>query len=155
MRTFIVTRSGVARVMRTYALGPGGRVITPRDVGIKEITPAPDAADEIARWNTDDQAAVASVREISEADIPPDTELWMRNGWEDDGTNIVVNEAKVRAFLEQLIVEAKGVRAGELLAREFAGEDVAAKKATLRNIDPQAAAAAPDLKSAWPAGLAR
>ena len=107
MRTFIVIKNGAARVMRTYALGPSGRVITPDIEGtLPEITPAPDAAEVIAKWHSRHQAAVTASREISESDIPSDTTF--KDAWEDDGAAITTNLDKARDIHADRVAVAQG-----------------------------------------------
>ena len=77
MKTFVIVKDGVARIM------------TAQDN-------VADAWDEIKKWHPDDQAKVSSVREISDADIPANRSISLRNAWEDDGSAIVVNLAKAR-----------------------------------------------------------
>ncbi len=158
MRTFIIINNGVARVLRTYAFGPGGRSITPGTEGdLPEIVPAPTAIEVIAKYHPDKQAKITGSREITEADLPTDTEHWARDGWEDDGATIIINLAKAKASFEKYIITLKRAKALDILARETAGEDVTSEKATLQAINPQAlVAAAPDiaaLRAALPAGL--
>lgn len=158
MRTFVVTRNGTARVARTYALGPGGRSITPDIEGqIEEITPAPDMADEVARWHPSQFAEVTATREISEADIPALRDAFLRDAWEDDGTSINVNMVKARASFERELREAKLGTARELNDRETIGEDVTSEKAALRATNPNSSAAATPqaLRALWPATLPR
>lgn len=83
MRTFVITKDGIARVMRTYATD-----------GTQDD---PEGLAEVAEWAADSQAQVTSVREISEADIPSIRSITMRDAWEDDGANISVNMVKARA----------------------------------------------------------
>lgn len=131
MRTFIVTRSGVARVMRTYALGPGGRVVTPNSTGILSIgRVAPDAADEITKWSPEAQAAVSSIREIAESDIPADATF--KNAWRDDNTNINIDMLAARdinaeRLCRQYVLDLASAKQGELLER-FKGNTQAANE---------------------------
>lgn len=152
MRTFIVTIDGVARVHRTYALGKGGRVITPDIEGkIEDVVPAPDMADEVAKWHPDNQAQVTSIREISEADIPVDRDYYLRDAWEDDGEKIVVNMTKARASFNKAVRTAKLAKARELQLREDIGEDVTAERAALTVTPDLAGADTPaKLKALWP-----
>ena len=68
MRTFLVTKRGVERVMRTYALDAEGRSITPdpKDANLVEAVPAPDVAEVIAGWHPKHAAEVTATREITE-----------------------------------------------------------------------------------------
>lgn len=94
MRTFIFIKDGVARILRTYALGPGGRVITPTDTDIPEVTPAPDAAEVMAKWHPGNASAVTGWREIAEADIPSNAVF--KEAWRDAGSTISVDMPTAR-----------------------------------------------------------
>lgn len=166
MRTFIVVRDGVATVARTYALGPGGRSITddPADAGLEEIVPAPDFADEIARGHPEHQAAISSVREISEGDIPG--EYQFKDAWRDDGSTVSIHMPKAReihmgrirvvrdAKLVALDVETiKAVGTGDTVYRD----KIEAEKQALRDIPTtfnlSNAKTPAELLKLWPAGL--
>ncbi len=170
MRIFLLTKAGVARVFRTYAFGPGNRVITsdPRDAGIEEIIPAPDAADLIAKWHPRHQAEVTNIREIAEADIP-DAEF--KDAWRDSGASIDVDMPAARELHAGRIAHARGIEIARLATDEaqarLAGRVAdatqhASDRAALEALDlpgeglrianapnPQA------LSAVWPAGLAR
>lgn len=165
MRTFIFIKDGVARVARTYALGPGGRTITPDIEGtMEELVPAPDMADEIKRWRRENEAGVTSVREIAEADIPDDASF--KEAWRDDGEKVVVDMSTARAIHMDRIREA---RDRELAALDFetmravgAGDDakrdeVETRKQALRDIpqtfDLSQAKTPDELKDLWPEEL--
>jgi hypothetical protein len=83
MRHFLITKNGVARLM-----------ICRDDT---------DGASEVAKWHAADQAQVTAVREISEADIPEDRDHYLRDAWEDDGGNAVVNMTKAKAAFERAV----------------------------------------------------
>lgn len=91
MRTFVVTKNGIARIFRTYALDEGGWAL------IDAVDGAPHMADLIAnKWHAHHRAQVTNVREITEADIPGARSVAMRDAWEDDGSKIIVNMVKAR-----------------------------------------------------------
>lgn len=164
MRTFLITKNGVARVMRTYALAPSGRVITdPTD-----DTLAPDAVNEIAKWHSQHQSEVTNIREIAEGDIP-DTEF--KDAWRDNGVSIDIDMPAARLIHASRIAQAvvSGIdrlRKEEVVA-SFQGRVAdasrhAAEKATVEGINIAAEvgkmASAQDpttLSAIWPVGLAR
>ena len=170
MRTFVYTLRGVARIMRTYAMGSRGRAITldPADADIPEIIPAPDAAELIAnpaKWHPDEAAEVTSTREISESDIPSDTTF--KDAWQDDGTSITVDMPKARAIHAVRIAQARnnksaqlGLKEAELRLRgkateadKAAGDRAVVDGADLGALGTQIAAAPNPtaLKAVWPA----
>lgn len=164
MRTFIITKDGIARVMRTYALGIDGRVITPSDT-IKEAKPAPDAQDEILKWPAEDQAGVTAVREIAEADIPDVPEL--KEAWRDNGQKVTVDMPLAREIQAKSIAEALEREASRLRVEEtravLTGRDATdhkAKLAAIKAFNPMEesvkiknAKTPRDLSLAWPAML--
>jgi hypothetical protein len=129
MRTFVITKNGVARIMRTYAVDPVSGHVLPDDPD------APDAVDEIAKWHPDHQAAVTSVREIAEADVPSSTDL--REAWRDDGANITVDVPAARDAHAERIVDAQ--------ASELARLKIAERKQRLKGNTAQADQSAADL----------
>lgn len=151
MRTFLVTRRGAARVMRTYPLGK---------------RPAPDALDEIAKWSTAAQAEVTSVREISEDDIRPferhpglgiEGYVGLKEAWRDTGSGIEIDMPAARTAQAGHIRAAKTRAAQALLVRHAEGEDIDAERAQLGAIDADALVAdasdPAELKERWPAVL--
>ena len=131
MRTFVITMDGIARIMRTYALGPGGRVL------IDEVDEAPDALAVIAKWHPRHKDQVTSTREIAESDIPP---FLFKDAWEDDGTNIVHDMNKCRVIKTDQIRAERDIRlaATDVEVLKLDGQAVPvplkAKRQTLRDI---------------------
>ena len=110
MRTFVITKNGVARIMRTYGLDPiTGRVLL-------DAPDAPDATAIIAKWHLRHTSQVTQTREITEAEVP--ITLTFRDAWEDDGINIIVNMAKAREIHAASITAAKKVALAALEERE-------------------------------------
>lgn len=89
MRIFVITMDGIARIMRTYALSPGGKVL------IDEVANAPHAATEIAKWHPRHKDQVTNIREIEKVDIPSHL---FKDAWEDDGVEILINMSKARVI---------------------------------------------------------
>ena len=163
MRTFIVTKNGVARVMRTYPLGMDNRTITPdmpADTPIK--TPAPDATDVIAaQWHSAHSAAVTSVREIAEADVPALHEF--KDAWRDSGAAVDVDMPEARNIhMGRIRVKRDKKLAGLDLAYMIADENgdnpgkaaIAQQKKALRDLpathDLSGHTTPESLKDDWP-----
>jgi hypothetical protein len=157
MRTFAITRNGVARIMRTYSLGKGGRVILGGNGG-------PDAADEIAKWHPRYQAEVTTIRQITKTDIPKEFEL--KDAWVDDGNAIQTDMAKARVIHMNRIRVVRDIKLAELDTETVkavgAGDDarrdeVEAEKQSLRDIpqsfDLTKAKTPATLLKLWPGNL--
>ena len=159
MRTFIITKGGIARVMRTYALAP----VTGR--ALLAAPNAPDAAEIIStKWHPRHASQVTKIREITEADIPI-THVF-KDAWEDDGTDVVVNMPKARAIQMDRIREARDaelvVADNDLKKAEDAADTaeitrVRARRKKLRDIpqtfDLTVAATPEALDALWPTDL--
>lgn len=160
MRTFLVTRRGVARVMRTYGVQPSGAV--------DPEASAPDAEAEIAKWADADRAEVSSVREIDPSELlgwerrpelGQDGYVGIKEAWRDTGTGIDIDAGAARAAQAGHIRAHRARRGKELMQRHFAGEDVEAERQALAAIDPEAmvagASTREDIKARWPQALER
>ena len=163
MRTFLITKNGVARIMRTYALDKNGRTITD-----PANTDGPEGANEVARWHSRHQAEVTDIREIAEADIP-DAEF--KDAWRDSGSSIDIDMPAAREIHAGKIALARGLEIARLAndeaqaqlagraadATQLAGDraalealDLAAEGLRIANApSPQA------LSAVWPPGLMR
>lgn len=123
VKTYIVTRNGVACTMRIYKEGC-------------------TAESEIAKWHPDLQAEVSSVREISEADIPVAT-VDFKRAWRDDGKAIVVDMDAAKEVTRERLRAERAPKLAELdveyqradevgdLAKK---QEIAARKQTLRDV---------------------
>ena len=110
MRTFVIIKGGIARIMRTYALDPGRGRVLPNAPG------APDAQDIIAKWHPDHQAAVTGVREINDSDIP--SLAAFKDGWRDDGVNITIDMPTARETHADHIAIAQAAEIARLKVEE-------------------------------------
>ncbi len=111
MRIFVITKDGIARIMRTYKLGPGG-IVLPDDPD------APDAQDVIAKWHPDDQAQVSAVREIVEDDIPAFSIF--KDAWRDTGAEIEIDMPTARLAHAERIAHAQTTEIARLKVAERA-----------------------------------
>lgn len=160
MRVFAITKNGICRIMRTYAIDPAtGRVsISSSD--------APDGADEVAKWHANDQAQVTTIREIQESDVP--VHYQYKESWRDDGANIVPDMTVAKVIKMDII---RAPRDAELdrLDKDYnravgrkqtvEADAIEAKREALRNV-PQTfelstATTLEELHALWPAAVPR
>lgn len=78
MKTFVITKGGVARIMSA-------------------IDSISDPMDAIAKWHPDDRAEVTATRRIESADIPPQATL--KDAWRDTGSAIRVDMPVARTLV--------------------------------------------------------
>lgn len=137
MRTFVITKSGIARIMQC-----------------RDDT---DGAACVAKWHPDDQAQVTNIREISPDEIPADRDAFLRDAWEDDGTKIAVNVEKAKAAFEKHLDRERLAQAALLQRREMAGEDVSAERTALQAMKPDVRGlkTVAEIKAAWPLSPSR
>lgn len=109
MRIFVITKGGIARIMRTYKLSPNGNVSL-------NDPDAPDAQDMIAQWHPNDQAAVTGVREINDSDIP--SFIAFKDAWRDDGINITINMPTAREIHAEHLANAQAAEIARLNVEE-------------------------------------
>ncbi len=109
MKTFSITKNGVARIMRSYGFDPSiGRYT-------EDAPGAADASDLIAKWHPNHQGQVTAFREIVEADIPND---FFQDAWRDNGQTLSTDMAKARDIHSERMATAQAAEIARLKVEE-------------------------------------